>query len=542
MLTERQRLDSLYKITRALRQQEAHVPTVLQTVLVLTSQALGVQHGCLLTFYKDDKINNLYILGGKKDAEIRRDLWNRLVTQGLIGYVHHGQRTIVVRDISADPRWPRLPQTPYIPSAGSAVGVPLEKNGDIYGVITLIHPKVEFFDAETVELLESIADIVSATVGSAIIHNLKPKEETRYQWLFHDAVVPIILTDLEGYIVDANRKACEFLKYERRALLGMPISTIHRMGTGPIGINRFNSLQMGHEVEFQTTAWTSDNRDMVVNVRARRLFFDSHDVISWVEQDITPQLELEQLRHDLTAMVIHDLRGPLQTITTSLSTLARLLSKNGEASTAGIAQLGIRATRQLTRMVESLLDIQRLEEGKAILNLKPTSLHSILAHAAEMVQPMAAESKQLLTFDLSAELPFVAIDADMILRVVINLIENAIKYTPEGGVIKLSAGLRDEAVYISVSDSGPGIPLNVQRQIFDKFSRVKYDEGPKGFGLGLAFCRLAVEAHGGQIWVDSDPDKGGATFSFTLPVSAQPEQAEASAQGIQSDRQVKTGK
>jgi PAS domain S-box-containing protein len=529
MISERQRLDSLYKITRALRQQDAHVPTILQMVLALTSQALGVRHGCLLTFYKDDKINNLYILGGKQDVEAKRDLWNRLVVQGLIGYVHHGQRTIVIHDISADPRWPRLPETPYIPSTGSAVGVPLEKGGDIYGVITLIHPQIEFFDDETVQMLEAVADMVSAMVGSAIIHNLKPKDELRYQWLFEDAVVPIILTDLQGYIVEANSKACEFLKYERRALLGMPISTIHRMGTGPIGINRFESLQMGREVEFQTTAWTSDNQDIVVKVRARRLFFENHDVISWVEQDVTPQLELEQLRRDLTAMVIHDLRGPLQTVYTSLTTLAKMFSRGGDDTASDIVQLGIRGTRQLSRMVESLLDVQRMEEGNAMLNLKPASLHSILAQAAEMAQPVALEANQLLVFDLGDDLPFLTIDSDMILRVVTNLVENALKYTPEGGTIRLGAGVKDNAVYISVTDSGPGIPPQAQRQIFDKFSRVKYDEGPKGFGLGLAFCRLAVEAHGGHIWVESDPDKGGSTFSFTLPVTARAEQAATSA-------------
>lgn len=529
MMSERQRLESLYKIARALRQQDSNVQTVLQMVLALTSQSTGVKHGCLMTFYKDDKINNLYILGGKKDAEARREIWNRLVIQGLVGYVQHGQRTIVIRDIGADPRWPRLPQTPFIPTTGSAVGVPLEKEGDIYGVITLIHPQVEFFEPETVEMLEGIADIVSATVGSAIIHNLKPKDEMRYQWLFHDAVVPMILTNVQGYIVDANRRACEFLKYERRELLGLPISTIHRMGTGPIGMTRFESLQLGKELEFQTTAWTSDNQDIIVNVRARRLFFDNHDVISWVEQDITPQMELEQLRRDLAAMVYHDLRGPLQTVYSSLSMLGRLVSKSGDTTATEVVQLGVRGTRQLARMVESLLDIQRLEEGKAILDLKPTSLHSVLANAAQLIQPLAVDANQRMAFDLGAELPFLTIDSDMIQRVVTNLLENAVKYTPDGGAILLSATVLDNGVRISVTDSGPGIPLIVQRQIFDKFSRVKYTDAPKGFGLGLAFCRLAVEAHGGQIWVESDPDKGGSTFNFTLPLTAQAQQVEAKA-------------
>jgi two-component system, NtrC family, sensor histidine kinase KinB len=525
MISERHRLDSLYKIARTLRQQDADVQTVLQTALGLTSEAVGVKHGCLLTFYKDDKINTLYILGSDRNAEARREMWNRLVTQGLIGYVHHGQRTIVIHDIDSDPRWPRLPDTPFIPKTGSAVGVPLQKDGEIYGVITLIHPQVEFFDSDVVEMLEAIADMVSATIGSAIAFNLKPKDETRYQWLFQDAVVPIILTDLHGYIVDANTKACEFLRYEPRELIGMPISTVHRMGTGPLGMNRFESLHMGNEVEFQTTAWTAENRDIIVNVRARRLFFDNHDVISWVEQDITAQMELEQLRRDLTAMVYHDLRGPLQTIYSSLSALGRFLVNTENNTVIDLLQVGIRGTRQLSRMIESLLDIQRLEEGKAILDRKPTSLHSVLANAAQLVQPLAAEAEQRLMFELGDELPYLTIDADMILRVVTNLMENAVKYTPMGGTIRLNARVTDNGVCISIMDSGPGIPKHMQRQIFDKFSRVKYTDGPKGIGLGLAFCRLAVEAHNGTIWVESEPEQGGSTFSFTLPLVAHIERA-----------------
>jgi signal transduction histidine kinase len=106
----------------------------------------------------------------------------------------------------------------------------------------------------------------------------------------------------------------------------------------------------------------------------------------------------------------------------------------------------------------------------------------------------------------------------MMMRVVINLLQNAIKYPPDGGAIKLSANRDGEAVLISVSDSGPGIPPHLQKQIFDKYSRIKYRDAPKGMGLGLAFCRLAVEAHQGRIWVESD-GKLGSTFHFTLPAA-----------------------
>jgi signal transduction histidine kinase len=177
----------------------------------------------------------------------------------------------------------------------------------------------------------------------------------------------------------------------------------------------------------------------------------------------------------------------------------------------------MRSTRQLSRMVESLLDIQRLEEGQAVLDRRPTSVHNLLASAAELVQPLASESQQRLRFSIAEDLPNVKIDPDMIQRVITNLMENAVKYTPKGGDITLGAVLDSSLVRFSVADSGPGIPKHMQRQIFDKFSRVKHNDVPRGAGLGLAFCRLAVEAHGGSIWVESEPEQG-SIFFFTLPM------------------------
>lgn len=522
MLSERQRLDALYSLIHALRNQDSNTRGVLQTALTMTSEIIGVQQGSVVTFRKDDRADDILTLQPEANLENTRKLWNRLITRGLIGFVHHGRRTIVVRDITTDPRWPRLGEAPELPKTGSAIGLPMEKNGYMYGVMTLIHSEVDFFDEAMIEWLNAVVDTISSVIGSAIVMNATPKDENHYRWLFEDAVMPIIITDLDGYIIDANRRACEMLRYKRQDLLKLPISAIHRMGTGPVGAGRFESLQTGNEVQFRSTAWPSEGPDIPVTVRARRVFFDNYDVIAWVEQDTSAQMELDQLRQDLTAMVYHDLRGPLHTVYSSLATLGRLLNGSNPPAVNDLLQVGIRGTRQLSRMIESLLDIQRLEEGKAVLDPKPTSLHSLMANAAQLVQPLASESNQKLTFTLVDELPFVTCDSDMILRVITNLMENAVKYTPMGGAIKLGAERTAEGVRVSVTDSGPGIPKHMQRQIFDKFSRVKYKDAPKGLGLGLAFCRLAIEAHGGQIWVESEPGEG-SSFVFTLPVSEQVE-------------------
>jgi signal transduction histidine kinase len=237
-----------------------------------------------------------------------------------------------------------------------------------------------------------------------------------------------------------------------------------------------------------------------------------------IQSEQVESARLEQFRRDLAAMTYHDLRNPLQNIQLSLTALQRLLSSSDTDMTTAMIQLAQRSVEQISRMVKSLLDIERLEQGRALLNRQPTSLEPLLVGAVQLVQPMAEESEQTVCHEIAPKLPPIQVDSDMIQRVVMNLLENAIKHTPGGGSITLRARTIEDNVCISVSDTGPGIPRQFRDEIFDKFFRIKNSEAPNGVGLGLAFCRLAVEAHGGRIWVDSEAESG-AVFTFTLPVT-----------------------
>jgi signal transduction histidine kinase len=183
-----------------------------------------------------------------------------------------------------------------------------------------------------------------------------------------------------------------------------------------------------------------------------------------------------------------------------------------------VLSIAMRSSRRASRLVESLLDLDRLETNRAVLNLSQASIGALVAEAVEEIHPTAEAKGQLLRMELPPRLPTLEIDVDMIRRVLINLLENAIKYTRSGDQITVRTSSRDGELVVSVEDSGPGIPGEDLDKIFDKFTRVTKDDRPKGLGLGLAFCRLAVEAHGGEIWVQSEEGKG-STFSFSLPQS-----------------------
>jgi len=213
---------------------------------------------------------------------------------------------------------------------------------------------------------------------------------------------------------------------------------------------------------------------------------------------------------------VHDLRSPLGNIVSSLDVLQATMPRDDEVVVPVLA-IAFRSSQRLSRLIDSLLDLRRLEAGQAVLHKEPASINALIAEAADQVHPVAEGKAILLRMEVPPRLPTLAMDADMIRRVLINLMENAVKYSDTAGTIVVNARVEDQKVIVGVKDTGPGIPPSDQARIFQKFARVHQLGSPKGLGLGLAFCKLAVEAHGGRIWVDSQVGQG-ATFHFTLPL------------------------
>jgi nitrogen-specific signal transduction histidine kinase/glyoxylase-like metal-dependent hydrolase (beta-lactamase superfamily II) len=242
-------------------------------------------------------------------------------------------------------------------------------------------------------------------------------------------------------------------------------------------------------------------------------------LIQWILRDITERKELDSLRDDLTAMIYHDLRSPLANIVSSLDILNSLLPPEEGQSFQPVFQIAMRSTERLQRLISSLLDINRLEAGQAVTQMNEVEPHRLVAEAVEALRPTLDGKQQTLNTDVESDLPAIQADTDMIRRVLINLLENATKFSPLGGSLGLSVSREGAYLRFSVADSGPGIPAESRDWIFEKFSRIKPEGTPKGFGLGLAFCKLAIQAHGGKIWVE-DREPNGSRFVILLPIAA----------------------
>lgn len=225
--------------------------------------------------------------------------------------------------------------------------------------------------------------------------------------------------------------------------------------------------------------------------------------------------------------LVHDFRSPLQSIIVGLAIIHNHLPPQDR--TPAVSQSLDAATfsaKALVRRVNTLLDFWGLDTDAFALNLTAVSLAGLAEEVIGELRPLADEANITLINEAPPDLPKLLADEQILARVFQNLLDNALKFTPEGGEARIRVDYVDgerPQLIVAVMDSGPGIPERARDRIFERFAQVPGQAGRRpGNGLGLAFCKLAVQAHGGQIWVGNNRPDGGAVFYFTLPVTGIP--------------------
>lgn len=251
----------------------------------------------------------------------------------------------------------------------------------------------------------------------------------------------------------------------------------------------------------------------------------------WIEQELNLRRELEQryaqlqqlekLRDSLTHMIVHDLRTPLTSFLSGLQTVEYLGELSDDQKEC--LDVSIHGGNTLLGMINDLLDISKMESGTLTLERGETQVEELGEHSIEQVIALAKDKEINLVAQVAPDLPPIQADSDKLSRTLVNLLGNSIKFTPPGGSITLSALFvprpdRTDSVVFCVSDTGEGIPEESFARIFEKFGQVESRRAGrvKSTGLGLTFCKMVVEAHGGRIWVESTPGQG-SRFFFALP-------------------------
>lgn len=434
--------------------------------------------------------------------------------RGLAGLVIQDGHGLVSPNVSQDQNYSEEDKFGGIKMRAVAIA-PIQLQGKVIGVLEAINPVSGAFDPDAMLVMTGLGSLAGTAIQNAQALERLQQAHQRYHELFENSVDPILITDWEGKVLEANRQAVALSGYDAEQLRAMSIDQLHKVNWNRTGLN-FETLKLDQECIYESSLYLQNGGKVPVEVHARIVQFEENNSVQWILRDITERRELDALREDMTAMIYHDVRSPLGNIVSSLDMMNSMLPEDESLRT--MLNIANNSTMRIQRLISSLLDISRLESGQPVVDQQAVDPVALINESMRDVLPNTASRHQTLEKKVDGGYPLIWVDVDMIHRVFINLMENASKFTPAEGNVEI--GARPEGIFVKfwVRDNGPGIPEAERERIFEKFTRLRGKERPGGLGVGLAFCKLAVLGHGGNIWVESTMGQG-TTFWLTLPVA-----------------------
>ena len=348
------------------------------------------------------------------------------------------------------------------------------------------------------ELLRDLLELQGYFVAEA--ENGREALVLATQMMPHVILLDVMMPGMDGYEVCRQLKA----HAETAPIPVLMVTALDERDDRLKGIEAGASDFLGKPVDAQDIVLRTRNA-----VYAKQLY-------DRMQESYRKLQELEQMRDSLVHMIVHDMRSPLMGITGNLEILETCVSESLAEADKECLTDALDAARRLVEMISSMLDVSRLESGQMPLHLEACTLRQAAAEAVKLLGGLLRYSPVVVSAPQDGGA--VTCDPAIIRRVLFNLLGNAAKYSPKDCEIKLSIQRQGEALHVSVSDQGPGIPPELHTRIFEKFGQVGAGAKNKGYstGLGLTFCKLAVEQHGGRIGVENRPG-GGSTFWFTVP-------------------------
>ena len=463
--------------------------------------------------------------------------------QGVVGAVAQTRQWEIVHDAQNDPRFYRKVSEDLGFVTRSILCVPMIAKGRVIGAIELLNKYNGRFTDDEAERLMRMAAFIGVAIENARLFQQVADGRDRLAAILNSTADGILMMDMNGVVLTANPMAAQLFESRERDLVGTTLDTLLRQLHG-----------RAHEVidrPWRGEAASGDTETPIhvseIELRTpqhrfiRHLSMPVRDVQGHVYgqlavlRDITQEKELEQLREDYTSMLVHDLRAPLTSIMNGVVMVRRGLVGPVTDSQQELLQIAYQGSQTMLELVNNLLDISKMEQGRLTLDLEPLAPYTIIDKAMERLQASARSQHVALEQSLQINLPLVEADSDKIVRVLQNLLDNAIKFSSTGGMVTVGAHFfgaeqrlssdvplhppfsSGEWLIIWVQDRGMGIPPAYHERIFEKFGQVR-GRKVRGTGLGLTFCKLAVEAHGGRIWLESE-EGVGSVFAFALPLT-----------------------
>ncbi len=432
----------------------------------------------------------------------------------------------LLMDVIKEPGWGHV---------GAMVSMPLKRGDEVLGVFNIAFDDRAHVTQDILHFLDLLASQAAVAIANARLAEETRTGRDRLQAILNSIHDGILMFDMDGRLVLANPRMEQLVGVKVGDYLGEHFTTIVRRLRRVFGedsaFDPKDAIQMARRFEEDPTSVS--RRTYKFNTPTLRVIDEttlpivSHDaeVIGrlFILRDVTHEYEMETYRQEMSNMLVHDLRSPLAGVITGLHMAldeASYLEPSIHRDTIEASvQVALTSANTLLRLVEQILDVNKLEAGEMSLMMDAVSLKGLAEQACSVLAGTAAEAEIDIQINAPDDLPPVFADEDKIKRVFLNLLDNALRYTPSGGQVRIHIREENGEQVVSIVDTGKGIPPELHERVFERFFQGDTRErqrGAKGSGLGLTFCKLAVEAHGGRIWVTNGPE-GGAAFYFTLP-------------------------
>ncbi len=311
-----------------------------------------------------------------------------------------------------------------------------------------------------------------------------------------------------------------------------PSDLINKNITAP-SISPISSLKIPPQVFTSITEQSLESHKSIValdgktEIQAERTISpvrnENGDISGWlcVYRDLTEQIRVKKLQEDLTRMLVHDLRSPIITIQGGLDMIDVLIEDNDTDALLEMVEISRKGSSRMLEMINQLLNLTQLESGEMTIQLETAELPKICEEECRRFYPITNQENISFGYHFPYDYPTLRVDIELIRRVIHNLIDNAIKYSPDGSEIEVWGNIDPQdsgSILMGVKDQGPGINESDQKMLFEKyFTSQSGISRRRGSGLGLYYCKLAVEAHLGSIWVESKVGEG-SNFILRLPI------------------------
>lgn len=515
--------DYLLKISRAMTAR-LDLPSLLQLILSQAVEILPGQAGLIA------------LLGRDGEFHVR-------ASYGLPAQAHQLFAPLLTPKVPlSDDDWPMSDLYARLQlvaaSAGlslrQVVGLPLTLEDELIGVIYVFRTRGTAFSADDRQLLSSFADQAAIAVRNATLYQRLAEEKDRLNAIIENSADGVLILDADCHIETINRALAEMTGWAPEQAQGRPchevIALRNRRG---VDVCEQGCLLRRFEEESRPQAEGDmirpDGQRTSVSITYSPLYDEEGELVHIVGSvhDVSRFREAEEMKSMFISVISHELKTPVALIKGYANTLRREDAHWDQETVRDSLTIIEEESDRLDRLINNLLEASRVQAGTFKLELGDVSVPRLAAKVVERFRVQTAASldassgtaKYDLQLDFPPDFPPLLADEERLQQVLTNLVSNAIKYSPDGGTIRVGGRVQGDHAEFYVSDQGIGIPAAQQARLFEPFYRVDSSLGRRtqGVGLGLFLCKAIVEGHGGRIRAESAPGKG-STFRFTLPL------------------------